>query len=86
MYWGLGYCENTDTPTCISPNLICGISSSLPMDVGQKLNHINPWCSLVLCVFIYFMILGLLCSYCLFLGDLSIVIIFSQSIIRWDCY
>lgn len=47
MYWGLGVCENVNTPTCISPYLISGISSSLPVDVGQKPNHVNPWCSFV---------------------------------------
>ena len=55
--------------------LISGISSSLPVDIGQKPNHVNLWCSFV-CVFIYFQILDLLRSYCLFPGDLSIVIIF----------
>ena len=47
-------CENTDTPTCISLYLISGISLSLPVDVGQKLNHVNPWCSFVcLSLFIF---------------------------------
>ena len=41
MYYGLGVCENIDAPTCISPYLIIGISSLLPLDVGQKSNHIN---------------------------------------------
>ena len=51
------------------------------MDVSQKPNHVNPY---FVYVFVYFLILGLLRSYCLFLGDLSIVIIFSQSILRWE--
>ena len=54
MHWGLGVCENIDTPTCISPYLISGISSSLPVDVGQKPNHVNPWCSLFVCLFSVF--------------------------------
>ena len=37
-------------------------------------------------MFVYFLILGFASFYCLFLGDLSIVIIFSQSILRWECY
>ena len=53
MHWGLGVCENIDTPTCISPYLISGISSSLPLDVGQKSNHVNPWYSLFVCLFIF---------------------------------
>ena len=54
MYWGLGVCENMDTPTCISPYLINGISSSLPVDIGQKPNYVNTWCSFVsVCLFIF---------------------------------
>ena len=53
MYWRLGVCENIDTPTCISPYLISGISSSLPLDVGQKSNHVNLWYSLFVCLFIF---------------------------------
>ena len=54
MYWGLGVCENIDTPTCISPYLISGISSSLPVDVGQNPSHVNPRCSFVcVCLFIF---------------------------------
>ena len=54
MYWELGVCKNTDTPTCISLYLISGIFLSLAVDVGQKLNHVNPWCSFAcVCLFIF---------------------------------
>ena len=47
-------CENIDTLTCISPYLINGISSSLLVDIGQKSNHVNTWCSFVyVCLFIF---------------------------------
>ena len=54
MYWGLGVCENIDTPTCIFPYLISEISSLLPVDVSQKPNHVNPWCSLFVCACLFF--------------------------------
>ena len=34
--------------------LVSGISSSLRVDVSQKLNHVNPWYSFVcVCLFIF---------------------------------
>ena len=70
MYWGLGLWEWVYTTFVLSMFVSETFSLLPPVDVGQRPNHVNPWCSF-LCVVVFFFFF--LCSYYLFVRTLLVL-------------